>query len=84
MPIIIEGGSRSAGGWWARHLRNTATNERAQLVQVEGLSTDTVPDMFREMRALAQGTRCGNYFYQASINPRADENLTPAQWRDAA
>jgi hypothetical protein len=83
MPIIIEGGSRSAGGWWARHLQNTETNERAQLVQVEDLSTDTVRDMFREMCALARGTKCRNYFYQASINPRIDEHLTPAQWRAA-
>lgn len=83
MPIIIEGGSRSAGGWWARHLQNTKTNERAQLVRIAGLSADTVPDMFREMRALARGTRCQNYFYQASINPRSDEHLTPTQWRQA-
>ena len=33
--------------------------------------------------ALAQGTKCQNYFYQANINPRADEHLTPAQWREA-
>jgi hypothetical protein len=39
--------------------------------------------MFREMRALAQGTKCRNYFYQANINPRADEHLAPVQWREA-
>ena len=83
MPIIIEGGSRSAGWWWARHLQNTEANERAELVAVEGLSAETMPDMFREMHALAQGTKCQNYFYQANINPRADEHLTPAQWREA-
>ena len=83
MPIIIEGGSRSAGRWWARHLQNSETNERVQLVEIAGLSAETVPGMFREMRALAQGTKCKNYFYQANINPRADEHLTPAQWRAA-
>ena len=83
MPIIIEGGSRSAGWWWARHLQNTEANERAELVAVEGLSAETLPEMFREMHALAQGTKCQNYFYQANINPRADEHLTPAQWREA-
>src|SRR5205807_1511382 len=40
-------------------------------------------ELFREMRALSEGTRCDNYFYQANINPRADEHLTPAQWHDA-
>ena len=29
------------------------------------------------------GTKCTNYFYQANINPREDEHLTPAQWREA-
>lgn len=83
MPIIIEGGSRSAGSWWARHLQNTEQNERAELVEVQGLSAEAVPELFEEMRGLAQGTKCKNYFYQASINPRADEHLTPAQWREA-
>src|SRR3954451_3336650 len=83
MPIIIEGGSRSAGRWWTRHLQNNETNGRVQLVEIAGLSAETVPGMFCEMRALAQGTKCKNYFYQANINPRADEHLTPAQWRAA-
>ena len=83
MPIIIEGGSRSAGWWWARHLQNTEQNERAELVESGGVSSETVEEMFQEMRALAKGTKCDNYFYQASINPRADEQLTPAQWREA-
>jgi hypothetical protein len=83
MPIIIEGGSRSAGRWWTRHLQNSETNGRVQLVEIAGLSAETVPGMFCEMRALAQGTKCKNYFYQANINPRANEHLTPAQWRAA-
>src|SRR3954451_9760581 len=83
MPIIIEGGSRSAGRWWTRHLQNTETNRCVHLVEIAGLSAATVPGMFYEMRALAQGTKCKNYFYQANINPRADEYLTPAQWRAA-
>ena len=83
MPIIIEGGSRSAGWWWARHLENTEKNERAQLIALEGLSAETVPEAFREMHAMSLGTRTKNYFYQANINPRADEHLTPPQ-RDEA
>jgi hypothetical protein len=42
-----------------------------------------MPDAFREMEAVARGTKCDNYFYQANINPREDERLTPAQWREA-
>jgi hypothetical protein len=83
MPIIIEGGSRCAGSWWSAHLQNTEKNERAQLVAVEGLSAETVPEMFREMHGMAMGSKAKNYFYQANINPRADELLTPAQRAEA-
>ena len=83
MPIIINGGSYSAGGWWSKHLQKAETNERVEVVGFDNLSADTIPDAFREMEALAAGTRCKNYFYQANINPRADEHLTPAQ-RDEA
>jgi hypothetical protein len=83
MPIIIEGGSRCAGSWWSAHLQNTEKNERAQLVAVEGLSAETVPEMFREMHGMAMGSKAKNYFYQANINPRADEHLTPAQRAEA-
>jgi hypothetical protein len=83
MPIIIEGGSRSAGWWWARHLTNTEKNERAELIEISGLDSANVPALFRELHALSLGTKCDNHFYQANINPRADEQLTPAQWREA-
>lgn len=83
MPIIINGGSGCAGGWWSKHLQNDVKNDRAQVVEFSGLSAETLPEAFREMQGLAAGTRCKNYFYQANINPRADEQLTPAQWREA-
>jgi hypothetical protein len=83
MPVIIEGGSRSAGWWWAAHLQNTEKNERAELVDVAGLDSENLPELFREMRAMASGSKATNYFYQANINPRADEHLTPEQWHEA-
>ena len=83
MPIIINGGSYSDGGWWSKHLQKAETNERVEVVGFDDLSAETIPDAFREMEALASATRCKNYFYQDNINPRADEHLTPAQ-RDEA
>jgi hypothetical protein len=83
MPIIIEGGSRSAGWWWAQHLQNTEKNERTELIQTVGLDSETVPELFREMHAMSLGSKTKNYFYQANINPRADEHLTPAQRRES-
>ena len=83
MPIIINGGSRSSGSWWSKHLGNEETNEQVQVIEYRDLSATTMRAAFYEMEALAAGTQCDNYFYQANINPRADEVLTPAQWREA-
>jgi Relaxase/Mobilisation nuclease domain len=83
VPIIINGGSRSSGSWWSKHLGNEETNEQAQVIEYRDLSATTMRAAFYEMEALAAGTKCDNYFYQANINPRADEVLTPAQWREA-
>jgi hypothetical protein len=83
VPIIINGGSRSGGAWWSRHLENEETNEQVQVIEYRHLSASTMRAAFYEMEALAAGTKCQNYFYQANINPRADEVLTPVQWREA-
>jgi hypothetical protein len=83
MPIIINGGSRRAGGWWAQHLENGEKNEEVKLVEVVGLSGATTTDLFREMYTLSRGGKATNYFYQYNINPRDDEHLTDIQWQEA-
>lgn len=83
MPIIINGGSYSAGGWWGKHLQNAEKNERVAIIEFSGLFAQTIPDAFRDMKEFAANTKCKNYFYQANINPRADEKLTPQQWQQA-
>ena len=35
--MIINGGSRRAGGWWANHLENAEKNERVTLAEIVGL-----------------------------------------------
>ena len=82
--MIISGGSRSNGGFFARHLTNDRDgNDRAELCEMDGVSAHTVDGFFRETAAVASGTRCKNYFYHANINPRDHEHLTPKQWREA-
>lgn len=83
MPIIINGGSRSARAWWSNHLQRADTNERVSVIAFRGLMHETVDEAFREMEAIAVGTQVKNFFYHANINPRADEVLTPAQWMQA-
>ena len=82
--MIINGGSRSNGGFFARHLMRADHNERVEVVEIRGLGAENIRDAFREMKAIASGTRCTNYFYHANINTREDELLTPEQWTLAA
>jgi len=78
--MIINGGSRSNGGFFASHLMRADHNERVEIRDMRGLLADNVPDAFREMQAVACGTRCKNFFYHADINTRDGELLSPEQW----
>ncbi len=62
----------------------TDENEQVMVAEIRGLAAENIRDAFREMHAIASGTRCTNYFYHANLNPRDDERLTPQQWEVAA
>jgi hypothetical protein len=81
--MIISGGSRCNWRFFSRHLMNRKDNDRVRLVELRGVSADNLLDAFREMEAVASGTRCKNFFYHADINPREEETLTPEQWEKA-
>ncbi len=78
--MIIKGGSRKSGAFFAKHLMKAEDNERVEITEMRGLYADNLTEAFREMRLVAAGTRAENFFYHASINPREDEHLTPEQW----
>jgi hypothetical protein len=80
--VIIEGGSYSAGWWWAGHVKNTEKNERWQVMEVEGLSGQTIEEYFKQMHAASKGTNCKNYFEQWNINLCKGEKLTDEQWQE--
>ena len=81
--MIINGGSRSNAQFFSRHLGNAEENERVTLCEIRNLAAVNIAEAFREMQAIAMGTRCENYFYHANINPLSSETLTPAQWSRA-
>ena len=81
--MIIEGGSYSAGWWWARHVQDVEKNERVEVMEVEGLDGQTIEDYFRQMYACSKGTNCTNYFEQWNINLPKHESLTDPQWKEA-
>jgi hypothetical protein len=78
--MIINGGSRCNGRFFAKHLTNGDENERVTLCELRNLAADNVAGALQEMEAVASGTLCKNYFYHANINPQHTEQLTPQQW----
>jgi hypothetical protein len=81
--VIIKGGSRKNRGFFAHHFLNRIDNDKVRVVEFKGLANEDVSAAFLDMEAMARGTRCENYFYQASLSPRQDERLTDAQWSRA-
>lgn len=81
--MIINGGSRCNGAFFAKHLGNAENNERVNLADIRGLAAKNISQALYEMKAVASGTRCKNFFYHANLNPRDDEHLTAAQWDTA-
>ena len=81
--MIINGGSRCNGAFFAGHLNNAESNERVKLADIRGLAAKNIGQALYEMKAVASGTRCKNFFYHANLNPRDDERLTTAQWEKA-
>ena len=82
--MIINGKSGCSGAYWSAHLMKTETNERVEIKEMRGLYAEDLSEAFREMRMLAAATKARDYFYQANLNPRADEVLTDEQWEQAA
>lgn len=81
--MIIKGNSCAGGRRLAVHLQRTDTNERAEVLEIRGLAAEDLKGALLEMEAVTAGSRCNKPFYHASIDPRADERLTPEQ-RDYA
>jgi hypothetical protein len=82
--MIIQGGRAGSVSFWSTHLLRMDTNTRAEITELRGVVADDLKGALREMQAVASGSRCDdNFMYQANINPRGHEKLTPAQWAQA-
>ena len=81
--MVIKGRSRAGAAELAAHLRRLDTNERMEVLEVRGTAAGALEASLREMEAVGSGTRCKRALYHASINTRADERMTVAQWQVA-
>ena len=82
--MIIKGKPSSSAKFWAKYLLAEGPNDRAELIEIKGLVAEDVPTALKIMKAIADQSRShGKFLYQANINPRAGEHLTPEQWAEA-
>jgi hypothetical protein len=78
--MIIKGGARAGGADLAAHLQRLDTNERMDVLELRDVAGVNLDQALRELEAHGSAIRCKAALYQASINPRADEVLSPGQW----
>jgi hypothetical protein len=77
--VIIKGVSCAGAQRLSVHLARTDTNERAEVLEINGVAAEDLRGALLEMEAVAAGTRTTKPFYHASINTLADERLTDEQ-----
>lgn len=71
--MIIVASQRSGGQALARHLMNADDNEHVTVHDIRGTVSETVAGAFKEMQAVAKGTKCKKYLLSVSLNPPANE-----------
>lgn len=81
--MIIKGASRRSVKFWAKHLTDTKTNDRAEMVDKRGLLSENLTDLLTEIQDNADLTDCKNAMYIASFSPAIGEVLNEAQWERA-
>ena len=80
MSMVVNGASFRCIWWWDRHFGDTEENVRTEIVKSQGLVSDNIYDMMREMKAMAAGTRAENFMWIADLSPRPGKHVTEQQW----
>lgn len=81
--MIIKGGATSGAWRVAAHLLRTDQNERAEVKELRGVMGGNLRDALCGMETAGLCSRTTRPLYHASINPRASEFMTEAQWMQA-
>lgn len=82
--MILKAKERGGGAQLARYLLSMRDNDHVELHEVRGFVSDDLLDAFRELDAIAAGTRCQNYMFSASLNPPGGANVTVEDFEKAA
>lgn len=74
--MILKGAQRGSAKALAVHLLNDRDNDHVELHEVSGFLSDDVTGAFKEIQAIAKGTRCRQPFFSVSLNPPAEASVT--------
>jgi hypothetical protein len=78
--VVIKGGSAAGGARLAKHLENTDSNERMEVLELRGVAAKDLRGALQEIEeAAAACPNCRKPFYHASINTRAGERLNDTE-----
>ena len=82
--MILVGAQRGHGKKLADHLLNDRDNDHVEVHEVSGFVSDDLTGAFKEVQAIAKGTRCTQPFFCVSLNPPADAAVTVEMFEAAA
>lgn len=71
--MILKGSQRGSARQLARHLLNTRDNDHITLHELRGFSSGSLAGAFKEIQAVARGTRCEQALFSLSLNPPETE-----------
>lgn len=74
--MILVGSQRGNVMKLARHLLNTRENDHVELHELRGFVADDVAGAFKEVQAVARGTRCEQPLFSLSLSPPETEFVT--------
>ena len=74
--MILKGSQRSGAKALAVHLLRLDENDHVEVHSVTGFMSDDVTSAFKEVQAVAKGTKCTQPFYSVSLNPPHDEDVS--------
>lgn len=81
--MILKGAQRAGAKQLSLHVLKEDDNEFVKLHEIRGLLSDDVVGAFKEMEAIAKGTRCKQPFFSVSLSPPSDAAVAVANFATA-
>lgn len=82
--MILKGAQRGNAKKLAVHLLNETDNDFVEVHEITGFLSDDMTSAFKEVQAIAKGTRCTQPFFSVSLNPPGDVSASPEVFEAAA